>query len=401
MKKILFLATYPTQSNGYARIANILSNHLAKTGEVYYFGFSNYPGTYVPRYIDPRIKLIDVIKEEEERNDTEGFGVGIVIEFMNIIKPDVVLIYNDIIVTCRHLNKLNSHPERSSFKVINYIDLVYDFENPIYMDHVNRSCDKILAFTEHWKHNMMTMGVPESKLSVLKHGFDSKLFFKVDKHLARKTLGLKEDDFYILNTNRNSYRKANDITISAFLLLLRKVNFDKRFKLLLHCDLDNNSGYNIRNIIRTECMKYGIDSDYVSNNSIETMGVFRITDEKMNLMYNACDVGINTCIGEGFGLCNLEHAGIGRPQVVSNVGGLKDIFKGFPEMTVNPVAEYNISSHTDGHNGLVYLCRTIDFTDRLYDIYMNYSKYSEIAEKCSQYILKEYNWDTILSEFKI
>ena len=399
MKKVLFLATYPTQSNGYARIGNILSNHLAKTCEVYYFGFSNYPGTFVPRYIDPSIKLIDVIQEEELRSNDEGFGVGIITEFMNSIKPDIVLIYNDIIVTCRHLNKLNQLEKY--FKVINYLDLVYDFENPVYMNHVNRSCDKILAFSEHWKNNMITMGVPESKISILNHGLDNRLFFKIDKKEARKALGLREDNFYILNTNRNSYRKANDITISAFLLLLKKVNFDKRFKLLLHCDLDNNSGYNLRNIIKTECMKYGIDSEYVSNNLIETMGVYRITDEKMNLMYNACDVGINTCIGEGFGLCNLEHAGLGKPQVVSNVGGLKDIFKDFPEMTINPVAEYNISSHTDGHNGLAYLCRAVDFADRLYDIYTNYEKYKEIAEKCAEHIQERFNWDTILSGFKI
>jgi len=243
------------------------------------------------------------------------------------------------------------------------------------------------------------MEVPEHKLSILEHGFDKNLFFKIDRREARKALILKQEDFYILNTNRNSYRKANDITISAFLLFLKKVDYNPNCKLLMHCDLENDSGYNLRNIIKTECMKYGMDYTHIMNNCIETMGVYRITDEKMNLMYNACDVGINTCIGEGFGLCNLEHAGLGKPQVVSNVGGLKDIFKDFPEMTINPVAEYNISSHTDGHNGLAYLCRAVDFADRLYDIYTNYERYTVIAERCSEYILKRYDWNIILSKF--
>ena len=41
--RILFFATYPTQPNGYARIANILSNQLAEMGhEVHYLGISNF-----------------------------------------------------------------------------------------------------------------------------------------------------------------------------------------------------------------------------------------------------------------------------------------------------------------------------------------------------------------------
>jgi glycosyltransferase involved in cell wall biosynthesis len=41
-----------------------------------------------------------------------------------------------------------------------------------------------------------------------------------------------------------------------------------------------------------------------------------VDDEVLNLIYNACDVGINTSTGEGWGLCAFEHAATGAAQVV-------------------------------------------------------------------------------------
>jgi glycosyltransferase involved in cell wall biosynthesis len=401
MKKILFLATYPTQSNGYARVGNILTNHLSEKYEVYYFGFSNYKSTTISRHIHPSIQLIDVIEEEKTRNFTDNFGVDIIEEFILSIKPDIVLVYNDIIVSCRHFNIFNELKSKHSFKVINYLDLVYDFENPIYINHVDNSCDKIIVFSQHWKNNLISMGVPYDKISILQHGFDNVLFQKIPMQTAREMIGLNINDFIFLNTNRNSYRKAQDITISAFLLFLKRVNFNEKCKLILHCDLENKSGYNIKNIITTECMKYGIDYKYILNNFIHSMGIYRLSDEKMNVLYNTCNVGLNTCIGEGFGLCNLELASIGKPQIMSKVGGLKDIFQMYPELCIEPVASFNIPDHTDGHNGIAYLCKASDFADRMYDIYMDYNKYLQIAYKCSQYIEVNYNWDTILEDFDI
>jgi D-inositol-3-phosphate glycosyltransferase len=38
--------------------------------------------------------------------------------------------------------------------------------------------------------------------------------------------------------------------------------------------------------------------------------------EQLNQVYNAADIGINTCIGEGWGLVNSEHGATGVAQVV-------------------------------------------------------------------------------------
>jgi glycosyltransferase involved in cell wall biosynthesis len=41
-----------------------------------------------------------------------------------------------------------------------------------------------------------------------------------------------------------------------------------------------------------------------------------VSDARLNEIYNACDVGLNTCEAEGFGLVAFEHAATGAPQVV-------------------------------------------------------------------------------------
>lgn len=45
-----------------------------------------------------------------------------------------------------------------------------------------------------------------------------------------------------------------------------------------------------------------------------------IADDAINHIYNACNYGINTSDGEGFGLCQLEHLATGAPQVVLDLG---------------------------------------------------------------------------------
>ena len=420
--KLLFLATNPYQSNGYARIANILANHLAKKYEVYYFGFSNFGDHKIDRYVDESIVLIDSIKEEGLVNDKENFGINIIESYIKKIKPDIFFIYNDIVVICRHLNVLvkmkaefsatsqkSDIDEKDNFdvnkmKVVNYLDLVYDYENPEYINHVNNHVDEIITFSKHWKSNLMDMGISENKISILHHGFDKITFKRVDKKVSRKEFGFNEDDFIILNTNRNSYRKAQDITISAFIQFLKMASFDERIKLVLHCDLNSNSGYNIKNVLKTECMKHKVNYDYVANNFIHSFSVsksVKMSDERINLLYNACDVGINTCVGEGFGLCNLEHASLGKPQIVSNLGGLKDIFENWKQhFTINPSAEYNISSHIDDHNGTIYICSAFDFAVKLNTMFNNYSKYEVIANECAEYIHANYDWDFILDNWK-
>ncbi len=404
MKKILFLATYPYQSNGYAKVANKITNHLAESYDVYYFGFSNYKDKFIPREVHSNIKLIDVIEEEKRREFKDEFGIKIIEETIEQIQPDIVIIYNDIIVTCNHLNVLNilRYEKGYNFKVVSYLDLVYEYEKPLYVDFVNRHTDLIIIFSECWKNNLMKMGVKEEKIKIAYHGLDSHLT-RLNKQACRKELSLNEDDFIILNCNRNSYRKATYLTISSFIKFLKKneksTNLDK-IKLLLHCELDSKTGYDIIEICKIECIKEEMDFDNIINHHIIRLKDYAIDDEMMNKLYNACDMGINTCVGEGFGLCSFEHIYLGKPQIISAVGAHKDIFKGYNEFMVVPSVEYYIPTHTDAHVGFIEICSSKDFSEKINTIYNYYKKYEIISNNFSNNMKKKYDWENILKEFK-
>ena len=101
--KILFFASYPNLNIGYSRIANIISNYLAeKNHDIYYIGLSNFGNNMCDRYVHPNIILIDAYQEEKKNN--ELYGVNIICEYITKLKPDLVFIYNDIIVVSRIFN---------------------------------------------------------------------------------------------------------------------------------------------------------------------------------------------------------------------------------------------------------------------------------------------------------
>jgi D-inositol-3-phosphate glycosyltransferase len=56
--------------------------------------------------------------------------------------------------------------------------------------------------------------------------------------------------------------------------------------------------------------------------------------EQLNKVYNAVDIGVNTCIGEGWGLVNTEHAATGVAQLVPDHTSLKEIFDDVPRIPI-------------------------------------------------------------------
>jgi glycosyltransferase involved in cell wall biosynthesis len=400
IKKILFYATYPTQSNGYARIGNILSNYLAEDEnlEVYYFGISNFD-IKIRRFIHPKIKLIDVVNEEKKIDSKEIYGTDIINNFIELIKPDILFLYNDLIVISRLFNEINKI--NYNCKKYVYLDLVYDFEKYELIKFIEKNCDLLFVFSNFWKQNLIEMGVNRDKIHILSHGFDNQTFFEIDKIAAKKFFGFNKDDFIILNSNRNSYRKCLDITIFAFLRFLKFYNFDERIKLFLNCIFEHNEGYDIYNLVKIECLRLEIDYNLIINKHIFKLPQSGYVDDNViNILYNACDVGINTCGGEGFGLCNLEHGGLGKVQIVSKVGGLTDIFKKFELMMIKPKISNYIANSIDWHGGIFHICDPDDFATVLSFYFSYHEKLEHDGKLLQDHIIKNYNWKEILIQFK-
>ena len=142
--KILFFASHPKLSIGYSRIANILSNFLAEKGhEVYYLAISNFGVNNVNRYINPKIKIFDALELEKENGSNELYGVNVICDLLNMIKPDLLFLYNDCIVISRIFNNFIKKNIIKDFKVWIYLDLVYEYQKIEIIQHINKFSDLI------------------------------------------------------------------------------------------------------------------------------------------------------------------------------------------------------------------------------------------------------------------
>jgi glycosyltransferase involved in cell wall biosynthesis len=124
----------------------------------------------------------------------------------------------------------------------------------------------------------------------------------------------------VLNANRPWARKRIDLTIEGFAIFSR----DKPagVKLYLH---------------------HTLSSEFERRSTQKLLKPFRVEDrvilggraagepaasaEQLNLLYNACDVGLNTAMAEGWGLVSFEHAATGAAQIVPGYGTCAEVWR--------------------------------------------------------------------------
>ena len=291
--KIFFVASHPQLAIGYSKVSSFLGNHLATYDNVdfVHYALETPPNNIANRPIHDDITLIPV----------EGMGFDKIGETIVEEKPDIVFFYQDAVTTYKYIETLKD--VEKTFKAIVYLDLVYEFEKYTFIETINNYCDHIICFSECWKKNLIDMKIPESKLHVLYHPLDTDKIVDVEQSKAREVWNLNDDDFIILNLNRNSYRKCWDLTFKAFVNFVKRHNMDPRLKLFVGALKIYGAGWDFLELIQTICCECGVDyNTFIQHHILTAPDAGRLTDERVNLLYNACDVGINTTCGEGFGL---------------------------------------------------------------------------------------------------
>ena len=170
------------------------------------------------------------------------------------------------------------------------------------------------------------------ELDVIPHGVATERFFPLpDKAEARQRMRLDDaehrDAFIVLNANRNMPRKRIDLTMQGFALFAK----DKpaNVKLYLHMATED-TGWNVLILAK----RYGIFDRLIMTQADNSRPTF--SDEQINYLYNACDVGINTTTGEGWGMPSFEHAATRAAQIVPRHTSLADLWKDAAEF-IDPV----------------------------------------------------------------
>lgn len=394
--KVLLFATHIHSTNGYCLVGHALAKELAKRKDIdlTYYGFQNFhrnQNHVMKRTLPPHVYVYDAYENENPKG--LGFGFDQVTEFVTMNKPDVCIIYNDMVVVSNILDKLKAVPDKK-FKIIVYIDQVYLYQKKEHVKRLNEEVDMVLAFTPYWQDCIVKQGLTKP-CDFIRHGFDPYQHYPVPKKLARAFFGLKEQDFIILNLNRNQPRKRWDICLQAFAEIVSRHQTEP-IKLLVATAV--HGSWNLLEVFERELNKRGLTLEEGMKHMILIDNPQQITDEEVNILYNVADIGFTTADGEGFGLCSFQQGAIGVPQVLPAIGGFLDFFNKESAIMVEPKMNLYIDSSRDGVGGECQLCDWRDFVEGIEAYYADRALIDLHGKNARMNMLTNYKWSDIGSK---
>lgn len=342
--RFVLVSTHIDQTTGYSKVAyNMLKqlSTLVPKIKVFHFGFQRHPQSANIRKVPEGVNIYDASANESPKE--EGFGFNKIHEYLDMVNPDVVMIYNDPMIVYRFIESMKHDPKTSTYKLWIYLDQVYEgIAQPI-MDKIHAHADRVYCFTDTWKTKLLEYGEFKDT-HILEHAVDSTMFSVLtpeSKQSIRSGLGIPNDATVFINLNRNSQRKRLDLTVSGFIQLLKR-NPEKPYYLVIGTNISPQSGafYDIPRIITRELNKAGLPVTLIQRLVlIDTSPPNIVGDDGINQLYNIADVGINTSDGEGYGLCQLEHLYTGAPQVITDVGSYRSFLDETVATFIKPIGD--------------------------------------------------------------
>ena len=328
--RFLLASTHCNQVTGYSKVSHGILKVLGAQPsiDVIHYGFQKFMGRDFPdRVLPPSIKVIDA-GEQDNGFNYNGFPAVVEAE-----KPDVVMIYNDMIVISNFIAAFKA-TGKALPRLWLYVDQVYPTQLMEHLRLINDHAERVFAFTSYWAETLKAQGITKP-IGVIKHGFDEGIFHKVPRDEARKRLALPENAFIITSLNRNQPRKRLDILVMAFVELIVK-NPQRPIFLLMVCDKGERGGWRLFEIYHRELVKRRVPVQMFGSRLMITNHDMMYSDEEINNFYNAADIGVSCADGEGFGLCTFEQMGVGVPQVVPDIGGYKEFCTAENSQLVQP-----------------------------------------------------------------
>lgn len=317
MKKLLWIgdAIAPT---GFARVSEAVLHELTRS--FYVHGEPNTLGQTwdvaqlaINYWGDPQTKLPWRLYPAGAASP-DLLGVARLARIYEKEQPDLVCALGDPWIVTAYLQQLPGDA-----KVVAYMPV--DAPNQWVAPDLNR-LDLAIAYTSFGARELR-LGGYVGPMTIIPHGVDLQEFHPEDRGAARRALefdalGIGPDAFIVGNVNRNQVRKRLDLSIAYFAQWWHARGNPPEAYLLLHCALDDHSGWNLPALAKY----FGIDKQIIFTGS-QTLTTFS-PSERLCHVYNACNVGINTALGEGWGLTAMEFAACSIPQILPRNGALPE-----------------------------------------------------------------------------
>ncbi|MGA0212272.1 MAG: glycosyltransferase family 4 protein [Flavobacteriaceae bacterium] len=367
---------------GFARVTENVLPYFKDKYEIHVLG-CNWHGDHTP------LSQEYFLYPASNRFQPAPFGEDKIREMVERIKPDIVFTINDSWIINEQWRRIQDLRDQLKFKFVGYYPMdSYEWYGGL-LDTMNE-WDVAICYTEFGAHETIRAGC-KVPISVVPHGMTPEQFHPKDKLECRKALNLNPDDFIVFNGNRNQFRKRMDITISAF----AKFAKDKPdAKLYMHMGL-KDQGWDIMPLFHREMTRQGLDPNNRIIMSAPTHNGPNVPVDVLNTIYNAVDVGVNTCKGEGWGLVNFEHAACRVAQIVPDHTSCKEIFEGTGEMI------RCLHNDVDTNFGRILPCPDDNHLAEILDkYYKDRTLLNQVAENCYQRVTNEcFHWSTIAGQF--
>jgi len=307
-------------------------------------------------------------------------GMRRIESFIQKIKPDFVFILNDLWVIMDYLQFLSEDIPTIAYFPVDAGPLQREWSEAL------TRITQPVAYTHYGAEQVLDSN-PHVQLQIIPHGLDKEKFFAIPRSGARVLLdnSIGQDDWVVLNANRNQPRKRVDLTIKGFCEFVK--DKPENVRLYLHMGLEDS-------FVRIDKMMQRYDESkrlYITSASLSPAN--GVTTERLNVIYNCCDIGINTSMGEGWGLVPFEHAATGAPQIVPNNSASAEVF-GDGRGLLMPVQEETITLPKILTEGSVPTVQTV--ADSLQYAYDNPVEMAEMAGAMLEYINRpEFDWKNI------
>ncbi len=264
--------------------------------------------------------------------------------------------------------------------------------------------DRCIFYTQynHQCYTEMLAGngsAPEilNKSGFVAHGTACDVFYPVHgeraakKKLARKQVypgkQFTEDAFIILNINRPYLRKRLDISLAAFKLFSAG---KKNVFLHFHLGTTNQSE---ADELQRQIDEAGLQQQVFLTYSADQKTSYK--EEWVNLLYNACDVGMTTSMGEGWGMGLFEHAATYAPVIAPEHTSFIENWEGTGMLVPTSDTQFVFYENAD-----MFIVRADDMAQALHLLYSDEELYDRVAERCYRHATSaKFKWENTAAYF--
>lgn len=383
---------------GLTRVMHAIMRRLADRHEIHYLGIG-YSGETT------RDRGLTIYPTNPKGGDV--FAAFQAKELIEEIDPPIVFILHDIWMFDYYLRIFE--PYRDRIKLVCYIPLDGRITNEAAAAALERA-DRVVVYTGFAQKEFQgafdrlreKRGRGEfPTVDVIPHGVDRDRFHPVPQLLQRSFAsvgrievkrklfpGLQdaENSFIALNASRPDQRKRVDLTIDGFARFAADKPANVRL-CLHHAIIGEPEQEQIESLIARLRLT---DRVYLN-----PLGGRVVDDRELNLLYNACDVGITTSMGEGFGLVSFEHGATGAAQIVPDHSACGEIWRGRAEM-IEPARRY-IPEFSVLEMGEVSAGGVARALNNLYEDAQRRQRLAQAAFEAARE--PQYSWDAIANQF--